>query len=280
LDAARRRARGAPGDRPAARAVIAALPMYDWPELRPATDRYWARLSAALQAEGVPAPYTLTRDRPAEAVWRDPALVLAQTCGLPFVRSLAGRVTLIGAPDHAVPGCPAGFYRSAVVVRADDRRDRLAAFRGATFAANDPLSQSGTAAMGHHVAPLAEAGRFFGRTLTTGAHAASAEAVACGAADIASIDCVSWRLIRRFRPAVAGRLRVLMLTDPTPALPYITAGGRDPAPFRRAIAAAIAALDPRTMATLGLAGFVPFEAADYGRIAARADAAYALLAVG
>jgi ABC-type phosphate/phosphonate transport system substrate-binding protein len=258
--------------------VIAALPMYDWPELRPATDRYWARLRDALRAEGVEAPEGLTRDRPAEAVWRDPGLVFGQTCGLPFARQLAGRVTLIGAADHAVPGCAPGFYRSAVVVRADDARDRLAAFRGARAAVNEPLSQSGMGALLHHVAPVA-GGRFFAGVVWTGAHVASAAAVAEGGADVAAIDWVTWRLVRRFRAGLAARLRVLMLTDPTPGLPYVTALGRDPAPFRRAVAGAIARLDPASRSALGLAGFVAFEPADYARLGARVERAEALAAL-
>jgi ABC-type phosphate/phosphonate transport system substrate-binding protein len=259
--------------------VIATLPMYDWPELRAATDRLWSALRDALRAAGVAAPEALDRTTPAPAAWRDPGLVLAQTCGLPFVRDLAGRVTLLGAPDFAVPGCLPGHYRSAVVVRADDPRPDLAAFRGATLAVNEPGSQSGTAAILHHAAPLAQGGRFFGAAFATGAHAASAEAVAAGTADLAALDYTSWRLLRRFRTAVAARLRVLMLTDPTPALPYVTAAGRDPAPIRAAIAAAIARLAPSDRAALGLAGFVAFEPAAYARLRTRADAAEARLAL-
>jgi ABC-type phosphate/phosphonate transport system substrate-binding protein len=249
--------------------VIAALPMYDWPETRPATDRYWQELRRALAAEGVAAPKTLDRTTPPASVWEHPDLVLAQTCGLPYASHLRGRVTLIGAPDFAVPGCPSGFYRSAIVVRLEDPRDRLAAYRGEAFAFNERQSQSGFAAMARHAG---SPGAVFGRLVETGAHATSAAAVAEGSAGIASLDYVSWRLIRRFRPEVATRLRVLMLTDPTPGLPYVTAAGREPAPMRRAIARAIAALDPTSRSTLGLAGFVPLADADYTMIAARAAA--------
>ncbi|MCB1403292.1 MAG: hypothetical protein KDJ81_11185, partial [Rhodobacteraceae bacterium] len=123
--------------------------MYDWPELRPAIDRFWSALRDALRAEGMAAPERLERDRDAMAVWTDPTLVLAQCCGLPFVRALSGRVELLGAPDYRVPGCPPGFYRSAVVVRRDDPRETLDAFRGSRLAFNERGSQSGYAAMLH-----------------------------------------------------------------------------------------------------------------------------------
>ena len=114
------------------------------------------------------------------AGWTDPGLVLGQTCGLPFVRELRGRVALVGAADYGLPGCPPGWYRSAVVVRADDPREALAAFRGARLAVNGTDSQSGWGAILHHAAPLAEAGRFFGGVVVSGAHAASVPMVADG----------------------------------------------------------------------------------------------------
>lgn len=255
---------------------VAALPMYDWPEVRGATDRLWAGLRETLRAEGVPAPERLTRDRPPEAVWRDPALVLAMTCGLPLVRELAGRVAMVGTLDYGVPGAPPGWYRSAVVVRADDPRAELAGFRGARLALNGRDSQSGWGAMLHHAAALAEEGRFFGAAEVTGAHAASISAVADGRAEIAAIDWVSWRLACAFRPE-ATRLRVLMLTDPTPAPPLIAAPGADPARYQRAIAAAVGGLDPASRAALGLAGLAAPAGADYGMIAARLAAAEARL---
>ena len=122
---------------------VAALPMYDWPEVAGATDRLWAAIRDALRAEGVAAPDALYRGIGLMAGWTHPALVLGQACGLPFVRSLARRVTLVGAVDYGLPGCPPGWYRSALVVRADDPRDRLAAFRGSRLAVNGFDSQSG-----------------------------------------------------------------------------------------------------------------------------------------
>ncbi len=256
----------------------AALPMYDWPEVRGATDRLWVALREALRAEGVAAPDALDRERAAEALWTHPRLVLAQTCGLPFVRELESRVTLLGAPDYGLPGLAPGFYDSVVVVRADDPRDTLASFGGARLALNSTGSQSGWAALLHHAAPLAEAGSFFGAASVTGAHTASAEAVAAVAADLAALDHVSWRLFRAHRPAAA-RLRVLMRTDPTPALPLIAAAGTDAARHRTAIEAAFAALDPPARDALGLCGFRRFEPADYAVIARRAAAGEARLAL-
>ncbi len=251
--------------------------MYDWPEVAAATDRLWAAIRDALRAAGVAAPERLERELGLREAWMHPGLVLGQTCGLPFVRELCGRVTLVGAVDYAVPGCPAGWYRSAVVVRADDEREGLAAFRGARLAVNGFDSQSGWGAILHHAAPLAQGGRFFGALAVSGAHVRSVAMVAEGAADLAAVDFVSWRLARRFRPEAA-RLRVLMLTDPTPGLPLIAAAGADGARTAAAVREAIDGLDPRAGAALGIAGFAPLAAEDYRIIGARMAGASGMLA--
>jgi ABC-type phosphate/phosphonate transport system substrate-binding protein len=234
---------------------VACLPMYDWPEVRPATDAVWACLRGALGQRGIAAPEALTRG--AEP-WDDPGLVLGQTCGLPYRCGLHARVTLIGAPDYGLEGCPPGFYRSALVVRSDDARARLDDFAGAGYACNATLSQSGHAALAEALGPLAPE-----RGLVTGSHRASIRAVATGAAEIAAIDAVSWRLACAWEPHAAW-LRVLGWTRPTPGLPMITARGRVPGPIAGAIAEAIAALAPAHRAALGLVGFRCFAPADYG----------------
>ena len=250
---------------------VAGLPMYDWPEIRIATDRLWAAIRDGIRASGVDAPEELSRDRTPMALWTDPGLVLGQTCGLPFTRDLRSRVALLGSPDFGVPGCAPGWYRSAVVARSDDPRGTLAEFAGARFAANERGSQSGWAAIAHHVAPLAGEAAFFGTVELTGSHVASAAAVARGTADIAGIDFVTWRLIRRFRTE-ASALRALMLTDPTPGLPYVTALKDRAGILSRAVEAAIAGLYGRDLGALGIRGFARLDEAEYDMIADRDEA--------
>ncbi|HEX7388528.1 MAG TPA: hypothetical protein VF286_00360, partial [Acidiphilium sp.] len=61
---------------------VASLGMYDFPWLRPATDRLWAAIRDRMRMSGADAvPETLERSRALEDIWRDPNLVLAQTCG-------------------------------------------------------------------------------------------------------------------------------------------------------------------------------------------------------
>ena len=236
--------------------MIAALPMYDRPETAAAHDRYWHLIAQSLQDNGIAAPTTLTRDMDVWTLWQSTQLLMAQTCGLPFRARLHDKVTLVGTPDFGLSGLPPGHYASPVVVRADDPRDDLAAFHTARLAYNEPLSQSGWAA-------IHATGATFGQYLQSGAHRQSAAMVATGKADIAALDVITWRDIQRYDPSVASRLRVLMQTDPTPGLPYITAPNRDPTLIAGAIAQAIAALSGADRNTLGLRGLVQISARDY-----------------
>jgi hypothetical protein len=72
--------------------------------------------------------------------WRQPALVLSQTCGYPLVTQL---------PDvqvvcfHYAARAAKGSYRSFLVVREEDRHLTLADFRGRRAVCNSADSQSG-----------------------------------------------------------------------------------------------------------------------------------------
>jgi len=208
---------------------LAALQMYDLPALRPQTDALWAGIAAELRARGVNAPGALTRAADVHAPWRDPALLLGQTRGYPFWHALRGHVRLVATPVYAAPGCDGPTYRSAIIVRQDDPAQGLPACRGYRPAVNGRDSQSGHNALRAAVAPLAGEASFFGAGLETGAHLASAKAVAAGEADIAAIDCVTWALAQRWAPEAVAGLRRIGWTPAAPALPFITAGGQEDA---------------------------------------------------
>ena len=76
----RRRARYPP------RRVIAALPMYDWPEVADDVDRLWTAIARELRERRLDAPSQLTRHEDLESVWRDPGLLVGQVCSLNPVR--------------------------------------------------------------------------------------------------------------------------------------------------------------------------------------------------
>lgn len=211
-------------------APIASLAMYDWPELQTANDALWSVIVERLAARGLAdIPQRLVRDADLERVWTSPSLLLAQTCGYPLLTRLKGHVQLVATPRYRAPGCEGPFRRSAIVVQAQAPGERLADLRGARCALNDRTSDSGMNLFRSAVAPLANGARFFSQVIVTGSHLASAEAVALGAADVAALDAVSLAHLRRLRPQLAQRLRVLQWTTRTPGLPLITAANTPPA---------------------------------------------------
>ena len=102
----------------------------------------------------------------------------------------------------------------------------------------------------------------FGKLLQTGAHRASARAVAEGRAAFACLDAVTWRQIERWDDW-AGALNVIARTDPTPGLTFVTGGTTDPSPYRAAMADALRSLSETDRDLLGLQGMIPLERARY-----------------
>jgi ABC-type phosphate/phosphonate transport system substrate-binding protein len=129
-------------------AFVAALPMYDWPELHAETDAEWARLCELLRAADIEAPAALARRNadlppvpggirsasgvlvapdpstlPPDALdlavlWGHPRLLLAQTCWGPMELGLAPLVKVVGQPDYsAFEGGEGPFYSSVVLMR-------------------------------------------------------------------------------------------------------------------------------------------------------------------
>ena len=253
--------------------MIAALQMYDFPELRPETDALWAALRDALRARGVAAPRALSRPDDPHAPWDRPDLLLGQTCGWPYVSALRGRVRRVATPCYDAEGCEGPMYRSAIVARVG-AEPGLAGLRGRRVAFNAPQSWSGFQALRAALAPLAEGGRFFGGAVETGGHRASGRAVAEGTADCAALDCVSWALIRAVEPETAARLTVVGWTEAAPGLPLVTAGATDDATLAALREAVEAAFGPDGPAgprqALRIAGGGTVEDAAYDRLAAAA----------
>lgn len=256
--------------------MIAALPMYDWPELRAATDAWWAGLARHLRRAGVDGvPETLCRDLAPMAVWEHPDLLLAQTCGLPFVRRYRDRLRVVATPCYAAKGCTGPTYRSAIVVHEHSGIGSPADATGAIVAFNSEDSLSGHLALRRVLAGVPLAG-----ALETGSHAASLVALQARRADLCAIDCVSWAIARCHRPALTLDLRVIGWSSPMPALPYVTRAGGPIGRLRQALQAA--SVDPELAAArapLLLVGFAAADCGDYA-VVAEADCATPTLRVG
>ena len=236
--------------------MIASLGMYDMPHLKNVHDRLWC----AIRSELGFGPKALTRGGDPWQEWQSSDLLLGQTCGLPYRARLHDQVALVGTPDYDLPDCPAGYYFSFLVRRHDDPRDLGELSKLGTLAFNDPLSQSGWAAPLTHMARRKLRPT---RTLQTHTHVASIDAVLNKQADYAAIDAVTLLLWGANDMDSVAFLDAFERTEPTPALPYITARGRDPIPIKAALIRAIASLSHEDRYDLRLKGLIQIPKADY-----------------
>ncbi|GGB04234.1 phosphate/phosphite/phosphonate ABC transporter substrate-binding protein [Allosediminivita pacifica] len=233
--------------------MIVSLPMYDRAETAAANDALWQGVRARLGY----GPEALHRDIGLWEAWLAPDLLLSQTCNLPYRLRLHGHVQLVGSPDYELPGCPPGYYNSVLVARADD--DRALPQLAKRSVINQPHSQSGFGALWYHLADHGITPTIVGES---GGHVRSAPMVAEGAGDLACIDALSWRLIKRHDP-VAAQLREIDRTAPTPATPYITGAGTDLDALRESLSGAIAGLAPEHREALSLQDLAVLDEAAY-----------------
>jgi ABC-type phosphate/phosphonate transport system substrate-binding protein len=198
-------------------AMIASLPMYDWPEVRSATDAWWRGIASHL---GMDLPLSRLEDY--ASVWRRQDVLMSQTCGYPFTHALAGKVRLVATPHYNADGCNGPNYCSIILAR---QARPLKDFRGAVAAVNTPDSMSGMLALKLVFAPFAEDGRFFAKAVGTGGHLSSIKAVRTGTADVCAVDAVCLGLAKRHRPEDLDGLVEIARSPQVPGLPYITTGG-------------------------------------------------------
>jgi len=201
--------------------------------------------------------------------WRDAyrgvaagEIAIGWICGYPYARLVDERapIELLAAPVMAgerYGGQP--VYFSDVVVRGDSPFRRFADLRGASWAYNEPGSQSGYHVTRYYLAlneennartqrrkdadetalassrpgvfalnspqqegdSPAEFGGFFGRVVASGAHLRSLQMVLAGDVDASAIDStvLEWELARD--PALAGRIRLIETLGPSPIPPLV-----------------------------------------------------------
>lgn len=203
--------------------MIAALPMYDLPWLQDANDRLWEAIAQALHARGLDhVPRRLTRTDDLPALWRDPALLLAQSCGFPFMTTLRGQVQLVATPHYRADGCDGARHRAAILIRRDHPAETLGDLAGTRAGVNDRTSNTGMNLFRAGIAPVAQGTAFFQSVTITGSHAASVEAIRDGRIDVASVDGVTLALLQDHDPALRDAVRILAWTQATPALPFVS----------------------------------------------------------
>ena len=197
--------------------MIASLPMYDWPEVREATDAFWQGLSSHIGTSA-----DLFRGGDHMQAWRNPELLFSQTCGYPFTHEFRGNLTYVATPHYAAEGCDGPHYSSVIIAKTVGKP---ADFRGRIVAVNSMDSMSGMLALKLVFAPLAKDGRFFGRSVVTGGHLASLEAVQLGKADVCAVDAVCVAMAKRYRPNLMKGLVEIANSPLVAGLPFVTRAG-------------------------------------------------------
>ena len=203
--------------------MIASLPMYDIPEIRHATDALWQGMARHFRLEGITqVPHQLVHDRHLSGLWSDGNLFMSQCCGYDVVRRYKDRFQVLATPWFDAPGCSGGDYASTIVVAERSPHRDVVDMLDTVVVINGPESHSGMNALFALVAPHSRNGKFFSEVRISGSHAASLDALKNGDADVASVDCLTYELLGRYRPAAIEGTRPLGLTFAAPAPPYVT----------------------------------------------------------
>jgi phosphonate transport system substrate-binding protein len=209
---------------------------------------------------------------------------LAFLCGLPYVH-LADAQTPVVAPV-AAPVLEGERYRgrpiyfSDVIVAADSPFRSFEDLRGASWAFNEPDSQSGFGVVRAHLAGLGETRGYFGRVVEAGFHDTAIRMVAAGGVDGAAIDSQVLSIALRDEPELDRRLRVVGTMGPSTIQPVVASANLEPE-VREAVRRALTGLgdDPASREPFArglLRAFVSVEDGDYDDIRgmeAAADAA-------
>lgn len=187
-------------------------------------------------------------------------------CGYPYVRETAvpnPTIELLAMPVMAgsrYQNRP--IYFSDVVVRHDSPFATFADLRGATWAYNEPGSQSGYHIVRYRLAQLGKNGDFFGKVVASGAHARSLAMIVAGEVDAAAIDSTVLATAVHENPALATQIRIIDTLGPSPIPPWVIHKSV-PAPLRQSIRQALTQLHrtPAGREILALGEMVRFETA-------------------
>lgn len=247
--------------------------------LAPSMEPVYAWIADAVAARsGTTAAVHVGRDY---AELADGRADVAFLCGLPYVRladAPSPTLTAIAAPvltGERYGGRP--IYYSDVIVAADSRSRSFADLRGASWAFNEPDSQSGFGVVRAHLAAIGETRGYFGRVVEAGFHHVAIRLVAEGAVDAAAIDSQVLSIALRDEAGLAERLRLIGALGPSTIQPVVAAASM-PAAQLRGLREALVGLaeQPGAEEALGrgfLARFVPIDDGAYDDIRAMEAAA-------
>jgi len=201
---------------------------------------------------------------------------LAFICGLPYVLYTESRIVPSALEALVAPVLQGErfqdrpIYFSDVIVHRDSPFQSFADLRGATWAYNEPLSQSGYGITRHHLLKLGETNGFFGAVIEAGFHEESIRMVINRAVDASAIDAQVLAVELREHPQLADQLRVIESLGPSTIQP-LAAASHLPQSLKQDIRSILAEIhrDPAGRAQLDhgfIDRFVPMIDSDYDDI--------------
>lgn len=203
--------------------AIASLPWYDLPETRHATDAFWLAVQLEMRARGIKeVPDVLERELHHHEQWGYPTLMFTQACGYDVAVDHALHLRVVAAPCFDLPGCEGHLYSSFILVKDDSKYAELTDLRGLRCAVNNQTSHSGTNALRGVIAPLSRDGKFFSSVVVSGGHTHSLKLLPESKVDVICVDCITYGLLKRYRPSAIEGTRILASTPLAPAPPFVT----------------------------------------------------------
>ena len=201
--------------------MIASARLYEW---APTLVTAWRRLLEDVAARAKVALEFAPSSASLDELWSRDDLGCVFMCGYPYALR-AQRPALLAGP---VPSPPRfgdrPVYVSDFIVAANAPYTRLEDTFGRRIAYSTEHSQSGYNAARHHLLAYRSPARPTLFNEVKGPYVrqrAVIQAVLDGEADVAAIDGYAHDLLRRHDPALAGRLRVVGTTAPSPSPPLV-----------------------------------------------------------
>jgi phosphonate transport system substrate-binding protein len=152
-------------------------------------------------------------------------MTLGWICGLPYVVRADqpnAHIELLAAP--VMQGERYGerpYYFSDVVVHKDSPFQQFADLRGASWAYNEPGSQSGYGITRYTLAIMGKVGRFFGRVIGSGGHMNSLGMILRGEVDASAIDTTVLEWALKTQPQIRAQIRIIDTLGPSPIPPLV-----------------------------------------------------------
>jgi len=146
-------------------------------------------------------------------------------CGLPYVRKadqIDSSIELLVAPvmgGARYQNRP--IYFSDVVVHRDSPFQTFADLQGATWAYNEPGSQSGYNVTRYYLARLGHTAGYFGRVVRAGSHQAALQMVLNGHVNASAIDSTVLDFELQRQPEFAGQIHVVDTFGSSPIPPWV-----------------------------------------------------------